>query len=167
MRSCLAFVSVVSTALIFPTLPASAKPSDSHNNLRAGLERFAATLKAKSADALNATSGVTARVFQDGKGASSAAEADLTQRLQEFRETLNERKATLGMIGEDAAARLKTWKHRTQAAWSDLWPKTWSELWTETMSAVHRSATAALDRLRDWIGRPSAPGQETDIPIEL
>jgi hypothetical protein len=167
MRSCLAFMSVavVSAALLFGALPASAKPSDSQDNFTTDLERLAATLGAQSARALHAASDVAARAVHDGKEALAEAETDAGHSFQEFRETLNERKARLGMIGEDAAARLKAWKQETFAAWLDAWPETWSEAWSETMSEMHRSATEALDWFRDWIGKQSASDQQTEIPV--
>lgn len=166
MRSCLAFMSAaaVSAALLLGALPASATPSDSRDNFTE-LDRLAASLKTQGARALDAASDAATRALHDGKVALAEAETDAAQRFHEFRETLNERKARLGMIGEDAAARLKAWKQETRAAWLDLWPETWSKTWSGTMSGVHRSATEALDWFRDWIGKYSASDQPDEIPV--
>ena len=171
MRSCLARLSValVSAALLLAALPASAKPAESQDNsFHTELDHFASTLKAEGRRALTAAANAVAHAVHDGSAALAAAlaeaETDAATQLQEFRAALNERKARLGMIGEDAAERLETWKQtwkqETIAAWLDSWP----DSWTDTMSAMHRSATGALDWFRDWLKTPSA-SEPTQIPV--
>lgn len=168
MRSCLARLSValVSAALLLAALPVSAKPVESQDNsFHTDLDRFASTLKAEGKRALTAAANAVAHAVNDGSAALAEAETDAAKQLQEFRAALNERKARLGMIGEDAAERLETWKQtwkqETIAAWLDSWP----DSWTDTMSAMHRSATGALDWFRDWLETPSASDKPTQIPV--
>jgi hypothetical protein len=168
MRLCLARLSVAlaSAALLLAALPVSAKPVESQDNsFHTDLNRFASTLKAEGQRALTAAANAVAYAVHDGSAALVEAEGDAAKRLQEFRAALNERKARLGMIGEDAAERLETWKQtwkqETIAAWLDSWP----DSWTDTMSAMHRSATGALDWFRDWFETPSASDKPTQIPV--
>ena len=168
MRSCLARLSValVSAALLLAALPVSAKPLESQDNsFHTDLDRFATTLKAEGKRALTGAANAVAHAVHDGSAALAEAEGDAAKQLQEFRAALNERKARLGMIGEDAVERLETWKQtwkqETIAAWLDSWPV---DSWTDTMSAMHRSATGALDWFRDWLKTPSA-SEPTQIPV--
>ena len=153
MRSCLTRLSVtfVSAALLLAALPVSAKPVESQDNsFHTELDRFTSTLKAEGQRALTAAANAVAHAVHDGSAALAEAETDAAKQLQEFRAALNERKARLGRIGEDAIA-----------AWLDSWP----DSWTDTMSAMHRSATGALDWFRDWLKTPSASDKPTQIPV--
>lgn len=94
MRLCPARLSValVSAALIFGALPASAEPTDSF-----APDRLTATLMSTGQRAVDAASNFAVRLVRDGKDALAEAKTDAAQR---FRKTLNERKARLGMVGE-------------------------------------------------------------------
>jgi hypothetical protein len=106
MRSCLAglSVAVVSAAFLFGALPASAKPADSQgNSFHTDLDHHASTLTAEGKRALTAAADAVTHAVHDGSAALAEAEADAANHLQEFRATLNRRKAKLDMIGADAA----------------------------------------------------------------
>lgn len=118
MRSCLAGLSValVSAALLFGALPASAKPADSQgNSFHTDLDGDASALEAEGTRTLTAATDAVAHAVHDGTaalpccsatlsggGATLAeAETDGAKHAQEFRAALNERKARLGMIGAE------------------------------------------------------------------
>lgn len=154
-------VAVVCAALVF-SAPASAKPAEfKDNSIATELERFAATLKAQSARALDAA----ADTVQDGKGIVADAKTRAATQFEKFRDALNEQKATLAIIGEDAATRLNAWKQETVVPWLDSWPGAFTA-WAETLSEdMHRSATEALTWFRGWLNEQFAPEEPTEIPV--
>lgn len=143
-------------ALVFAALPALAKPTElQDNSFQSELGRLAATLKNQTEKAGEAA----AAALQEGRGLIADVQSDVAKQLDNFRYALNEQKAELGMIAEDAAARLK--------AWSQSWAEqSWAEqAWAEMTSDIHRAATEALDRLHDWIAKQTA--SEDPAPISI
>lgn len=145
-------------ALSLGTLPASATPAESQDNyLSTDINRLASALKAQSERAADAAT----RAVDDGQSALVGAKTRMADRLENFRDALNERKATLGMIGEDVVARFDAWKQETLVPWLDQWP----DAWTETMSDMHRSASEAVSTFRDWLNKHFAPEEPAEIPV--
>jgi DNA anti-recombination protein RmuC len=143
MRFCLTGtgVALVTAALLLTAVPASAKSAQSQeNSLHQELESFAAALKAHSERAMAAAAEAARGAIEDNKDKIDDVKSDFTA-------LLNEQKARLGIIGEDAAAKFDAW---TQAA---------VESWAE----MHHSALEALDRLQDWLERQSV----SDEPIRV
>ncbi len=70
-------------------------------------ESLASRLKAGTERALDAASDAAARAVDASKGAIAETETDLGPRLETFRQMLNDQKAKLAMIGEDAVAPLR------------------------------------------------------------
>jgi hypothetical protein len=140
---------------------ASAKPTDSHDSAYSKFESLASRLKADGERMLAAAGDATARAVDASKGAIAGAQDDLAPRLETFRQMLNEQKAKLAMIGEDAAARFDAWKQAATKSWSDAWTESWSQSWAE----IQRAATETLDRFRDWIAKTPDGEEHTEIPV--
>ena len=160
MRLCLAHLSAtfLSAAWLFGALPASAKPAESQDNsLSTELGRLASTLTTHSERAVEAAGDAAARALHDGQGIFAEAQSDIAKSFEKFSHALNEQKADLGMIAEDAVARLKAWQQDTIAAWPDTWG--------ETMSEMHHSAIEALNRLHDWLKKQTASEEPAQISI--
>jgi hypothetical protein len=151
MRCRLSFIgaTLVVAAFLPSITPASANtPESQENSSYSAFTRFASALKAESEHAVAATEKV------------------LVPRLQTFRLTLNEQKARLGTIGQDAAARLWAWKEGAATAWNETWSdKTWSGTWTQSWADIHRSAMETLDQFRDWIAKQHVSDEQTETPV--
>ena len=169
MRLCLARLSAtfLCAAWLLGALPASAKPAESQDNsLSTELGRLASTLTTHSERAVEAAGDAAARALHDGQGVFAEAQSDIAKSFEKFSHALNEQKAELGMIAEDATARLKKWQQETIGAWLDTWPdNTWSNTWAETMSEIHSSATEALNRLHEWLKKQTASEEPAQISI--
>lgn len=151
----------VTAAVLLGVTPISAKTAesqeDSSHSSASAFARFASQLKAESEQALSAA----AHAIEQSKATIAAGEKTLAPRLETFRLMLNEQKAQLGIIGQDAAQRLKAWKEAATSAWDDTWSDTWARSWTE----IHRSAMETLDRFRDWIAKKSVSDTNTETPV--
>ena len=159
MRSWLTCLSVTiaCAALLFGALPAAAKLVESQDNsFFAELDQHVSAFKAQAERTAKAAAKAAAHAAHDGKGALADAQSDVSKQLEKFRAALNAQKATLGMIGEDVAARLETWRQESLEAWA-TWPESWAEM--------NRSTTEMLDWFHDWFKKHSAPSEPTQIPV--
>ena len=149
LGSCLG-IALFATALFFGTAPATASPDETPPETQAlheELERFADTLKAHSDRAIRAAAQAAHRAVEENRDTIADLESQWTEQLETFRGVLNDQKANLDIMSEDAAAKLDAW---TQAA---------KEQWDE----MHQSALEALDLLQEWLDRQSA--SEEPIPV--
>lgn len=141
-------LALLTAAALLGATPVSATPQDSQtHSLLEELESLATELEAQSERAIAAAAQAARRTIEENKDTLADAKSDLAVQLDRFRTLLNEQKAKLDMIGEDAAATLDAW---TQAA---------AESWAET----HRSTLEAIERLRQWLEEQS----ESDEPIPV
>jgi hypothetical protein len=152
---------LVAATVLLAVTPVSAKTAESQDNSYSAFAAFASQLKAQSEQALAATAKAAAYAIEEGKAAIAEGEKTLAPRLETFRLTLNQQKARLGIIGQDAAQRLKSWKEAAAKAWDEKWSDTWAQSWTE----IHRSAMETLDRFRDWIAKQSVSDEHTETPV--
>ncbi len=140
---------LVATVALLGASPAGAASQDSQpNSFREQLESAAAALKAKSERAIAAASEAAQRMVENNKDTIDDAKSDLNTQLQSFRALLNEQKAKLGMIGEDAAAKFDVWTQQAAQTWAEM----------------HRSTLEALDWLQDWLEQHSGTRDE---PIDV
>lgn len=164
MRFCLshAAVAIVAATLLLAVPPVSAKPTESQeDSVSSQFESLASRLKAEGERALDAAAGATARAIEASKGAIAETQTELGPRLQTFRQLLNEQKAKLAMIGEDAASRFNAWKQAATKYWAEMWSESLTESWTE----IRRAAVDALDRFRDWIDGQPDTEEHTETPV--
>lgn len=151
-------VALVAVTLVLGAAPASANALENQNNsLRSGLDQLATTLKSESERVLDATSQAAEHVIADGRDAL----VDATMWSQDFRATLNEQKAQLGIIGEDVAGRLNASMQEAKASWL----ATWHGSWTEMKSELRASATEALDGFRAWFEALTVPGEPFEFSV--
>ena len=151
----------VAAAVVLAVTPVSAKATESQENSYSAFTAFASQLKAQSEQALAVSAKAAAYAIEEGKAAIAQSEKTLAPRLKTFRLMLNQQKARLGIIGQDAAQRLKAWKEAAAKAWDETWSDTWTRSWTE----IHRSAMETLDRFRDWIAKQSVSDDHTETPV--
>lgn len=161
---------IVAAALLFAASSVSAKPTESQeDSLHSQFESLASRLKAEGQRAIDAAARVTARAVDASKGAIAETQTDLGPRLETFRQTLNEQKAKLAMIGADAAARLEAWKQAATKSWSEMWSEasaeSWRDTWTESWAEIQRATTEVLDRFRDWIDKQQNTEEQTQTPV--
>jgi len=157
-----ACAALLAAMLVLAVTPASAKTAESQDNSSyTAFTNFASQLKAESAQALAASATAAAHAIAESKAAIAEAEKNLAPRFETFRLTLNAQKARLGIIGQDAASRLKAWKEAAAKAWDEKWSDSWAHSWTE----FHRSAMETLDRFRDWIAKQSVSDDQTETPV--
>jgi hypothetical protein len=157
-----ACAAVLAAAFLLPATPVSANTSESQENSSySAFTSFASSLKAQSAQAFAATAEAAAQAIEEGKAAIAEAEKNLAPRFETFRFALNEQKARLGIIGQDAAAQLKVWKDAAAKAWDENWSDTWAHSWAE----IQRSAMETFDRFRDWIAKQSVSDEPTETPV--
>jgi hypothetical protein len=157
---------LVAAALALSASPASAEPTESQEDSPyAKVESLASRLKAGTERALDAAGDAAARAVDASKGAIAETQTDLGPRLETFRQLLNEQKAKLAIIGEDAAARFDAWKQAATDSWSELWSYTWTKSWTQSWTEFQRTATEALDRFRDWIAEKPVSEDDTETPV--
>jgi len=153
---------LLAAVLMLAVTPVSARVTESQENSSySAFAAFASQLKARSEQALAATSKAAAQMIEQSKAALSETEKDFAPRLETFGLMLNEQKARLGIIGQDAAQRLRAWKEAAAKAWDQKWSDTWAQSWTE----IHRSAMETLDRFRDWIAKQSVSDDQTETPV--
>jgi hypothetical protein len=153
---------LVAAAIVLAATPVGAKTTESQENSYSAFTAFASRLKAQSEQALTLTAKAAAYAIEEGKAAIAESEKTLAPRLETFRLMLNEQKARLGIIGQDAAQRLKAWKEAAAKAWDETWSDTtWTRSWTE----IHRSAMEMVDRFRDWIAKQSVSDKQTETPV--
>ena len=169
MRFCLSCArAVLAAAFLLSATPVSANTAKSQENSSYSvslLASFAAKLKVESEQALAAAAKTAAQAIEESKAALAAAEKDFVPRLETFRIALNEQKARLGTIGQDAAARLRAWKEDAATAWNETWSDSWSDTWTQSWADVHRSTMQTLDRFRDWIAKRSVSDEKSETPV--
>jgi dihydroxyacetone kinase len=156
-----AYAALVAATLMLAATPVSAKTTESQENSNSAFTAFASQLKAQSEQALAASAKAAANAIAESKAAIAEAEKNLAPRFETFRLTLNEQKARLGIIGQDAASRLKAWTEAAAKAWDEKWSDSWAHSWTE----FHRSAMETLDRFRDWIAKQSVSDDQTETPV--
>lgn len=153
---------LLAATLVLAVTPVSAKSSESQENSSySAFAHLASTLKAESEKALAATAKAAAQAVGQSRAAIAEAEKDFAPRFETFRLMLNEQKARLGIIGQDAAQRLKAWTEAATKAWDEKWSDTWAHSWAE----IHRSAFETLDRFRDWIAKQSVSDDQTETPV--
>jgi len=161
---------IVATGLLLAATPALAKPAESQDDsLYSQFESLASRLKAGGARAAEMAGAATARAVEASKGAIAEMQTDAGPRLETFRKALNEQKAKLAMIGEDAAQRLDAWKQAATKSWSEMWSETLSESltesWADSWAELHRAAAEALDWCRGWINEQPATEEQTETPV--
>jgi len=156
---------LVAVAVLLAVTPVSAKTTESQENSYSAFTAFASQLKAQSEQALAATAKAAAYALEEGKAAVAEGEKNLAPRLETFRLMLNQQKARLGIIGQDAAQRLNAWKEAAAKAWDEKWSDTWSDTWARSWTEIHRSAMETLDRFRDWIAKQSVSDEQTETPV--
>jgi hypothetical protein len=165
MRCCLSCASaVLAAAFSLSVTLVSANTLESQDNSSYSVSMFASfasKLKVESAQALAAAAKAAAQAIDASKAGLAEAEKDLASRLETFRLALNEQKARLGTIGQDAAARLRVWKEDTATAWNETWSDTWTQSWAD----IHRSTMQTLDRFRDWIAKRSVSDEKSETPV--
>ena len=145
---------------------ALAKPTGTpEDSAYSRFESLAFRLKADGERALAAAGDVTARAVDASKDAIAETQDDLGPRLETFRQMLNEQKAKLAMIGEDAAARFDAWKQAATKSWSEMWSDAWTESWNQSWAEIQRAATETLDRFRDWIAKTPDSEDHTETPV--
>jgi len=152
---------LVAAALVLTATPVGAKTTESQENSYSAFTAFASRLKAESEQAFTVTAKAAAYAIEEGKAAIAESEKNLAPRLETFQLMLNQQKARLGIIGQDAAQRLKAWKETAAKAWDEKWSDTWTRSWTE----IHRSAMEMVDRFRDWIAKQSVSDEQTETPV--
>lgn len=139
MRSVRLCVAIVFAALFLGALPVSAKPAEQQDySLSVALDRFFATLTEQSERALENGKSIAALAIHSATAELADITTEASRRIQDFRDSLNEPKAKLDILGKDAAAWLIA-------------------LTQETTEAVHRFP----DRLKTR----SATDEPTQIPI--
>jgi|GEM_PF-2772717 len=116
-------------------------------SVHAELERLAAELKAHSNRAIDAAAQVAQQAVEDNAETLADVQAEWSEQLETFRTLLNDQKANLDRMAEDAAASLDTWTKAAKDSWLEM----------------HDSAQDALDRLQDWLDRQSASPEA--IPV--
>jgi hypothetical protein len=161
---------LVAATLALSAGSALAKPADSQEDPASSqFESLASRLKAGTERALDAASDAAARAVDASKGAIAETETDLGPRLETFRQMLNDQKAKLAMIGEDAVDRFDAWKQAATDSWSEIWSdtrtKSWTQTFTQSWTEFRRAATEALDRFRDWIADQPKSDDYTETPV--
>ena len=157
---------IIASALLLAATPVSAEPAESQDDsLYSQFESLASRLKADSDRALEAASAATARAVEASKRAIVEIQADAGPRLETFRQTLNEQKAKLGIIGADAATRFDEWKQATTKSWSEMWSDAWTKSWSQSWVEIQRAAAETLDRFRDWIAKTPDNEEQTETPV--
>jgi len=152
---------LVAALIVLGVTPVGAKTTESQENSYSTFTAFASRLKAQSEQALTVTAKAAAYAIEEGKAAIAESEKTLAPRLETFRLMLNQQKARLGIIGQDATQRLKAWKEAAAKAWDETWSDPWTRSWTE----IHRSAMEMVDRFRDWIAKQSVSDEQTETPV--
>lgn len=151
-------IALVAAVILFGTAPATALPvktSPEPTSIQDELERFTAALEAQSDRAIGVAAQAAQRAIEDNQDTLSDLESQWAEQLETFRALLNEQKAILDKIGENAAAAFDAWTQATKDSWKGSWQEAWAEM--------HRSALEALDRLQEWLERHSA----SDEPIPI
>ena len=162
MRFRLSRVGVALVVLLLAAGPAAAQAPDSQDDsLYAQFERLASKLKTESARALAAASGVASRALEQSQSAIAEAETEFGPQLETFRNLLNEQKAKLAKVGEDAAAQFEAWKQASTKTWSETWTGSLNDSWAE----IQRSAAEAIDKFRAWLDDRPASDEQTETPV--
>ena len=134
-------IALVAAATLLAASPAhatSAEPQE--NSLQEELESFVVELKAHSARVMAAAAQAARQAVEDNQDKIDNAKDEFAAQLESFRALLNEQKARLGMIGEDAAAAVDDWTRAAIESWAEM----------------HRSALETLDRLEEWLKQQKA-----------
>jgi DNA anti-recombination protein RmuC len=137
---------LVAAAILLASSPAHATSAESQeNSLQEEFESFAQELKAHSARLMAAATQAARQALDDNQDKINEAQDELAAQLDSFRALLNEQKARLGMIGEDAAAAFDDWTRAAIESWAEM----------------HRSTLETLDRLERWLEQQ----ESRDAPI--
>jgi hypothetical protein len=157
---------LIAAALASSAGIASAKSTESQeDSAYSKFESLASRLKAEGDRALAVAGDVTARAVDAGKDAIAETQDDLSPRLETFRQMLNEQKAKLAMVGEDAAVHFDAWKQAATKSWSEMWSDAWTASWSQSWAEIQRAATETLDRFRDWIAKTPDSEEHTETPV--
>jgi hypothetical protein len=152
----------VAAVLLLAVAPATAQAPDSQDDsLSAQFERLASKLKTESARALAAASGAASRALAQSQIAIAEAETELGPQLETFRTLLNEQKAKLAKVGEDAVAQFEAWKQAAAKTWSETWTDSLGDSWAE----IQRSTMEAIDRFRAWLDDQPPSDEQTETPV--
>jgi len=144
-------VALAAVTLLLATAPeVFAKPAEpQENSLQLRLERLASVLKAEGERAIAAAANAANRAWEENKDTVAEVKTGLAARLESFGKLLNEQKARLATLGEDAAARIDAWRQAASSSWAE----------------IHRSATEALDWFQGWIAKQSVSDEPSETRV--
>ena len=139
------FLALITALVLIGTGPVMARdetapPASQSESVHKQLERLAEELKAQSDRLIGAAAQAAQRAMVENEDVLAA-------QLETFRGLLNDQKANLDIIGQDAATTLDALSQAAKESWEDM----------------HRSALEALDQLQAWLEQQS--GSDEQIPV--